>query len=155
RNDFIVNANDDATIAGLKKQLNLPEEKKVILYAPTWRDNQFYSKGKYKFDLQKDLRKLYESLGDDYIIFLLLHYFVAENIDLVCYVVYFFDVSYHKYISELYLITDILITDYSSVFFDFSNLNRPMLFFVYDIEDYRENLRAFYFDFDVQAPGPL
>jgi len=155
RNDFIVNANDDATIAGLKKQLNLPEEKKVILYAPTWRDNQFYSKGKYKFDLQMDLRKLYESLGDDYIILLRLHYLVAENIDLGSYEGFVFDVSNHTDIRELYLITDILITDYSSVFFDFANLKRPMLFFVYDIEDYRENLRGFYFDFDEQAPGPL
>src|SRR5690606_27917758 len=47
------------------------------------------------------------------------------------------------------------ITDYSSVFFDYANLKRPMLFFVYDIEDYRDNLRGFYFDFEKQAPGPL
>ncbi|HWL13284.1 MAG TPA: CDP-glycerol glycerophosphotransferase family protein, partial [Ureibacillus sp.] len=63
--------------------------------------------------------------------------------------------SQHEDIRELYLISDLLITDYSSVFFDFANLKRPMIFFVYDIEDYRDRLRGFYFDFEEKAPGPL
>src|SRR5699024_6350361 len=57
--------------------------------------------------------------------------------------------------SDLYLVADYLVTDYSSVFFDYANLQRPMLFFVYDIEEYRDNLRGFYFDFEKKAPGPL
>src|SRR5699024_2744667 len=48
-----------------------------------------------------------------------------------------------------------LITEYSSVFFDYANLERPMIFYVYDIEDYRDKLRGFYFDFEQEAPGPL
>lgn len=50
------------------------------------------------------------------------------------------------------MISDLLITDYSSVFFDFANLKRPMLFFVPDIETYRDKLRGFYFDFEKDAP---
>lgn len=48
-----------------------------------------------------------------------------------------------------------MITDYSSVMFDYSILNRPMLFFAYDLEDYKENLRGFYFDFVNDIPGPI
>ena len=48
-----------------------------------------------------------------------------------------------------------LITDYSSVMFDYSILNRPMLFFTYDLELYKDKLRGFYFDFLEEAPGPV
>src|SRR5690625_4955323 len=56
---------------------------------------------------------------------------------------------------ELLLVTDILITDYSSVMFDFANTKRPMLFFTYDLESYRDEVRGFYMDFEKEAPGPL
>ncbi|MCJ0929621.1 CDP-glycerol glycerophosphotransferase family protein [Virgibacillus halodenitrificans] len=155
RNDFLVNENNVETINKIKETASLPLDKKVILYAPTWRDNQFYEKGKYKFDLQMDLELMKEKLEKDYIIVLRLHYLVAENLDLTGYEGFVYDFSYHEDIRELYLIADMLITDYSSVFFDYANLKRPMLFFVYDIEDYRDNLRGFYFDFEEKAPGPL
>ena len=58
-------------------------------------------------------------------------------------------------IAELFLVTDVLITDYSSVMFDFAVTGRPMLFFTYDLEQYRDQLRGFYFDFEAEAPGPL
>ncbi len=48
-----------------------------------------------------------------------------------------------------------LITDYSSVMFDFAPTGKPMLFFTYDLEHYRDQLRGFYFDFEAEAPGPL
>ena len=65
------------------------------------------------------------------------------------------DVTAYPDITSLLLITDILITDYSSVMFDFATTGRPMLFFTYDLERYRDQLRGFYFDFETQAPGPL
>jgi CDP-glycerol glycerophosphotransferase len=49
----------------------------------------------------------------------------------------------------------VLITDYSSVMFDFASTGRPMLFFTYDLAHYRDKLRGFYFDFEAEAPGPL
>lgn len=155
RNDFIVNNNNEKTINKLKSQFKLSTDKKIILYAPTWRDNQFHGKGRYKFDLQLDLDKLRKEIGDQYIILLRLHYLVAENLDLTGYEDFVFDFSKHEDIRELYLVADMLITDYSSVFFDYANLKRPMLFFVYDIEEYRDTLRGFYFDFEKRAPGPL
>ena len=65
--------------------------------------------------------------------------------------------NFSKYddISELYLISDICITDYSSVFFDYANLRRPMLFFTYDLDKYRDVLRGFYIDMLTEVPGPI
>jgi CDP-glycerol glycerophosphotransferase len=50
---------------------------------------------------------------------------------------------------------DVLVTDYSSLFFDFAALRRPMVFFAYDLEKYRDSLRGFYLDYDTQVPGPI
>jgi CDP-glycerol glycerophosphotransferase (TagB/SpsB family) len=155
RNDYLHNHNNPETIAEIKTRLNLPDDKQVILYAPTWRDNEFYDRGKYKFNLKLELDKMQERLGSDYVILLRMHYLIAENLDLTTYSGFAYDVSHHTDISELYLISDLLITDYSSVFFDYANLKRPMIFYVYDIENYRDTLRGFYFDFEEKAPGPL
>lgn len=48
-----------------------------------------------------------------------------------------------------------MITDYSSVLFDFANTNKPILYYTYDLDDYRDNIRGFYMDFDQKAPGPF
>lgn len=155
RNDYLYAHNNIENIAEVKSKLNLPKAKKVILYAPTWRDNDFYHTGRYKFNLNLDFSKLKESLGDDYIILLRMHYLIAENLNIEDFTGFVYDCSSYNDINELYLISDFLITDYSSVFFDYANLGRPMLFYVYDMEDYRDNLRGFYFDFEEKAPGPL
>ncbi|MGW6109080.1 CDP-glycerol glycerophosphotransferase family protein, partial [Bacillus subtilis] len=155
RNDFLYTDNRPETMKAIKKKMNIPEDKKVILYAPTWRDDQFYKKGKYKFDLDLNMEKLREEIGDNYVIILRMHYLVAENFDLSPYKGFAYDFSAYEDIRELYMVSDLLITDYSSVFFDFANLKRPMIFFVPDIETYRDKLRGFYFDFEREAPGPL
>lgn len=155
RNDILYVGNNEETIDKLKKNLQLPSDKKVLLYAPTWRDNDFYEVGRYKLNLQLDLQQMKDQLGDNYVILIRAHYLVAENLDLSSVGGFAYDVSSYPDINELYLISDILITDYSSVFFDYANLKRPMLFFTYDIEEYRDQLRGFYFDFENEAPGPL
>ncbi|MFC5465629.1 CDP-glycerol glycerophosphotransferase family protein [Lederbergia graminis] len=155
RNDFLFTSNDEESIKEIKQSVNLPLDKKIILYAPTWRDNQYHDLGKYKFDLQMDLQKMKDELGEDYIILLRLHYLVAENLDIKEFQGFVYDFSNHKDIRELYVIADLLITDYSSVFFDYGNLRRPMIFFVYDLEEYRDQIRGFYYDFEAKAPGPL
>lgn len=156
RNDYLINnQNNNDEIKRIKEENKLPLDKKIILYAPTWRDNQFYGRGRYKFDIQLDLDLMKEKLSDEYIIILRMHYLIAENLDLSAYKGFAYDFSSHEDIRELYLIADLLVTDYSSVFFDFANLKRPILFYVYDIDEYRDQLRGFYFDFEKEAPGPL
>src|SRR5699024_175873 len=76
RNDFLINFNNNKDISSLKKRLNIPTNKKVILYAPTWRDDDFKKIGHYRFDLPFDLHNMEKKLGKDYIIILRLHYLV-------------------------------------------------------------------------------
>src|SRR5699024_5915999 len=156
RNDYLVNnqSNKDE-IDRIKSELNLPNDKKIILYAPTWRDNQSYGIGRYKFDIPINFKKMKDSLSDNYIIVLRMHYLVAEQIDLEGINDFVYDKSLHKDINELYLISDILITDYSSVFFDYAILNRPIYFYTADLEEYRDTLRGFYLNYEKEAPGPI
>lgn len=154
RNDVLYRA-DAAHIRRIKDKYGLPQDKKIILYAPTWRDNQFYQQGKYKFDLELDLQLLQRELGGEYIILLRMHYLVAEHLNLEPFAGFAFDFSQRGDINEMYLAADLLLTDYSSVFFDYANLKRPIIFYTYDLENYRDTLRGFYFDFEKQAPGPL
>lgn len=155
RNDILHNPRARELTVDLKKKYKLPTDKKVILYAPTWRDNQYHEVGKYSFDLQLNLKKMREFLGNEYVIVLRMHYLIAENFDLSDFEGFVYDFSLHGDIRELFLMSDLLITDYSSVFFDYANLRRPIIFFVYDIESYRDELRGFYFDLQEEAPGPL
>ncbi|MFP3125344.1 CDP-glycerol glycerophosphotransferase family protein [Ectobacillus funiculus] len=155
RNDVLYQKNHSQYIDSLKEQYGLPKDKKVILYAPTWRDDQFYGKGQYKFDLQLDLTLLQKKLGDQYIILLRMHYLVVEQMDITGFKGFAFDFSHVADINEIYLLSDLLITDYSSVFFDYANLKRPIIFYAYDIESYRDKLRGFYFDLEKEAPGPV
>lgn len=154
RNDFLYNFQKE-DVEKIKKGLNLPLDKKIILYAPTWRDNQYYSVGKYRFDIQLDLEQMRRELGQDYIILLRMHYLIAENLELSQYEGFAYDVSNYLDIRDLYIISDMLITDYSSVFFDYANLRRPIIFYVYDLDEYRDELRGFYFNLEDEAPGPL
>jgi len=155
RNDILYTHNNEQDINRIKSKLNIPFDKKVILYAPTWRDDDYYSTGSYKFNLKLDFNRLQADFGDDFIILLRMHYLVAEQFDLSEHESFVFDVSSYNDISNLYLISDVLITDYSSVFFDYANLRRPILFFTYDIEKYRKKLRGFYLNIEEEAPGPL
>lgn len=156
RNDIFYKENISELCGKIKRRLNIPKDKKVILYAPTFRDNQTTKVNKFSFDIQMDLKKMKEQLGDEYIILLRMHVVIANKIKLEEDISDFaYDVSSYSDIQELLLISDILITDYSSVMFDFANTRRPMLFFTYDFETYRDELRGFYLDFENEAPGPL
>ena len=153
RNDILYNATPDQ-IQKIKDDLKLPNDKKIILYAPTWRDDQYYDTASVRFTLELDLHRLKEEFGDDYIVILRLHYFIADNIDLKGLKGFVYDLSKHEDIAELYLVSDMMITDYSSVFFDYANLRRPILFYTYDLDKYENVLRGFYIDIH-EVPGPL
>ncbi len=155
RNDLLYAPDKERRAAAVKEKLGIPADKKVVLYAPTWRDDDFYAPGQYKFDLPLDLN-IMEELKDRYFFVLRTHYFIADHLSLSdAQKEFVTDCSRYNDIGELYLISDVLITDYSSVFFDYANLRRPILFYVYDFEKYRDTLRGFYFDMESRCPGPL
>lgn len=148
RTDILFEENRKESTESLKKSLGLPTDKKVIMYAPTWR-----IKGDYKEML--DLRKMKARLSSDYILILRLHHFSAIGYDTKKPDGFVFDLTSYDSIEDLYAITDILITDYSSVMFDYAVLGRPMIFYAYDLDNYRDKLRGLYFDIETEAPGPV
>lgn len=154
RND-VLHEPSEAQMKKIRESLNIPADKKVVLYAPTWRDDQFFEVGKYRFEFQFNINRLKEQYGDDFVLLARMHYLVSESFDFSPYKDFILDVSDYYDIADLYLISDLLITDYSSVFFDYATLNRPIIFYMYDLEDYRDRLRGFYIDIEADAPGKI
>ena len=152
RNDRLINTTPEERTE-LRKKLGV-DDKKVILYAPTWRDNQHTSGEGYTYKTEVDFDKLREELGDEYVILFRAHYLVANSFDFDKYKGFVKDVSSYSDINELYIAADILVTDYSSVFFDYANLRKPVIFYMYDLEQYANELRGFYISLD-ELPGPI
>ena len=153
RNDSLFNRNKK-DIEIIKKELNIPKDKKVLLYFPTFRDNQHKSGLGYTYNLEIDFDSLKDKFSKDYVILFRPHYFIANSFDFNKYKGFIIDVSKYDEINDLYLVSDALITDYSSVFFDYANLKKPMLFYMYDLDEYKNDLRDFYLDLKV-LPGPI
>ncbi len=153
RNDSLFHKTKEE-IDALKKQLHLPMDKKVLLYAPTFRDHKHSELGGFAVEQGLDFGKLREQLGGDYIVLFRAHYFIARRLDLKQYEGFVYDVSDVNDVNELYLVSDVLVTDYSSVFFDYANLRRPMFFLMYDYEEYKNQVRDMYFDIE-ELPGPI
>ena len=153
RNDALFTF-DEAKINSILRELDVPRGKKIILYAPTFRDNKHSEVSGYENASGLDFDKLKEQIGDEYIILFRAHYFVAKNMDFEKYKDFVIDVSDYEDVNDLYIISDMLITDYSSVFFDYANLKRPIIFYMYDYEDYKANARDFYLDQN-ELPGPI
>ncbi|MEU8537167.1 bifunctional glycosyltransferase/CDP-glycerol:glycerophosphate glycerophosphotransferase [Streptomyces parvulus] len=154
RNDILRLPGTEEREREIRRRIGLPEGKRVVMYAPTWRDDQYYAPGKYKLDFRIDLADARARLGADHVLLVRRHPNVVDPVpgagD-----GFVFDVSDYPDMAELSLITDVMITDYSSLMFDYVNTGRPILFFTYDLDHYRDTLRGFYFDFAGSAPGPL
>lgn len=150
RNELLYNYNKD-DIQKIKNNLKLPLDKKIILYAPTWRDQSYSLVSGYKTkDFLLDLNKL-DNLSDEYIILYRPHYLITDRLGKLAANVY--DVRDYQNSSELYIISDILVTDYSSVYFDYSLLKRPIYFYMKDVEVYQQQLRGFYIDINEDLPN--
>lgn len=147
RTDALLNTSNDK-VKEIKKKLGLPKDKKIILYTPTWRIRN-------RFDMMLDIEKMKEHLSDEYVLLIRIHYFSSAGYKIPADNKFVFDVNKYSSVEDLYLISDILITDYSSVMFDYALLDKPMLFFTYDFDTYCGVLRGIYVDFKKEAPGPL
>ena len=146
RNDFLFNYTEKDIIK-IKKRLGIEKDnRKIILYAPTYRSDQHSSNKGYVYKEELDFEHLKQKIGDKYIILFRPHYFIANSFDFEKFKGFVYDVSKIDDINYLYIISDILITDYSSVFFDFANLKRPIIFYMYDLEHYRDKSNGFYID---------
>lgn len=142
RNDeLVVSMPND--IKRLKASLNIESQKKVILYAPTFREYEKKGAGCH-LSIPVDFHKWEKYLSDEYVVLFRAHYEVAtymnvQNNDFLR------NVSGYPRLNDLMIVADILISDYSSIFFDFSVMGKPMLCFAYDYEEYFQK-RGLYFD---------
>ena len=154
RNDALNSQEAADTRASVRAQLGIEDGERAILYAPTWRDNVVDERGAVKFALTLDTERLEAALGTDHRLLLRLHYMLASK-PITGAGTFVRDVSAHPDIRELYLAADVLITDYSSAMFDFAVTGKPIIFFPYDMDEYRDSVRGFYFDLEAEAPGPV
>lgn len=146
RNDELFDVSQ-LRIDQVRQRLGIAPDKKVIMYAPTWRDGQA---GAVDF---LNLEALSAALGDDYLILLRGHIRTLTKSHNGAGVL---DVSTYPQVSELYLVADVMITDYSSMMFDYSVTGKPMIFFAPDIDEYRDTkVRGVYFNLAEVAPGPV
>lgn len=155
RNDVLFHKNTVKDIQLLKEKLGLPTDKKILLYAPTWRDDEFSGANEYRFRPALSFEDMKSALQDEYILIVKYHYLIMDAVDWSPYEGFIYTFDQSRDIAELFLVADVLITDYSSVMFDYSILGRPMYFFAYDLKKYREKLRGFYFDYEHEMPGPI
>lgn len=145
RNDELVPNNEAHTQIRQKVcgKLSIPYNKKIILYAPTFRE---YSKENNNCIIAPpiDLAKWQRELSDDYVILFRAHYEITKALNIVE-SDFVHDVSDYGNLNELMISSDILISDYSSIFFDYSIQSKSMLCFAYDYEEYSAK-RGLYFD---------
>ncbi|HBM4140244.1 TPA: CDP-glycerol glycerophosphotransferase family protein, partial [Listeria innocua] len=127
------------------------KNKKVITYAPTFRGGPGE---RQQFVMNLNIRRLAEQLGDEYVLVLKMHPSVVRGVGIPFDLQEFaFNMS-NEDINDVLINTDILITDYSSVVFDFSIMEKPVLFYAYDLESYLGE-RNFYYNYEEFVPGPI
>ena len=152
RNDTLTR-DADARGARVRAALGIPEDKRVILYMPTYREYLVDEKKRHYITPPITEEKWRAALSEDFVVLVRAHYAVsaAMNLDRDG---LFIDVSDHPDINDLYTAADILLSDYSSAFVDYSILERPMLCFAYDLAVYEEK-RGLYLDLHSTLPCPI
>ncbi|MFE0135057.1 CDP-glycerol glycerophosphotransferase family protein [Streptomyces sp. NPDC059037] len=130
--------------------LGIPDHKTVVLYAPTFRG---LPKNKKPVQLPLDVKKFADRFGDTHVLLVRAHYMEAASLP-VCPPGTVVDVSAHHDVSELLCLADVLVTDYSSIMFDFALLDRPLVHFAPDLDAYAAE-RGSYFALRDDAGGPV
>jgi CDP-ribitol ribitolphosphotransferase / teichoic acid ribitol-phosphate polymerase len=142
----------DAAHERVETAIPVAKDKKIILYAPTFRGRVAHAYGPDHFDYDM----LYEALGQEYIILIKHHPLVKQlpEIPLEYRDSFVYDVSHSMEIEDLICVSDICISDYSSLIFEYSLFEKPIILFAYDLDVYFD-WRGFYYDYYEMAPGPV
>ncbi|MFC1438270.1 CDP-glycerol glycerophosphotransferase family protein [Streptacidiphilus sp. N1-10] len=154
RTDQLHAPDRDERTQAVREQLGLPPGKTVVLYAPTWREDQLGFDNILRLNLQLDLAAAKAALSQDQVLLVRPHPRVGQ-IAPGAGDGYLWDVADYPDAQDLLLAADILVTDYSALLPDWVGTGKPVLLFDYDLEHYRDNLRGFSFDYQNQAPGPI
>ena len=151
RNDVLASQDAPRLREQVRARLGVGPGQRVVLYAPTWRQYVGVLDAKPLYlDAEALLREV-----PDAVVLLRGHYNSTRQDDVFRGHPRIRDVTRHPDIAELFLAADMLVTDYSSVMFDFALTDRPVVLLVPDLEQYRDVERGFYFDIETTAPGPL
>jgi CDP-glycerol glycerophosphotransferase len=143
RIDYLINHQKE-DVNKIKKKLRIDIDKKIILYAPTYRDNDIKGENNKKI-----LKKI--KVPEGYLLLVKFHYYNKKT-DIHNNKIW--DISDYNDINELFIISDVLISDYSTVIFDYSNLKRPIILYAYDLKEYKK-MRNFYINYEEEMPGPI
>lgn len=146
RNDDLVHVGNDE-IRVIKEKLGIPCDKKVVLYAPTFRDWSQNTQGRNIYRIPIDFVKWQKKLGKDYVLMINGHYAISEILNLVADNDFVFNTFGYPELNDLLIIADILISDYSSIVFDYSILGRPIFGYCYDFDEYMA-IRGSYIDIE-------
>lgn len=149
RNDELYNVTKKK-IEEYKNFLNIPDNKKIILYAPTWRDSTDNGKN-YIIDPPINMKFLQNELQEEYVLLLRTHAY-TNKINGIEFNDFVRDYSSYPEVNDLLIVADILISDYSATIFDFSILERPIICFGYDYKQYSTE-RGFYIDLEKELPS--
>lgn len=133
REDILYRLSEEM-IDNYRRVLELPKDRKIILYAPTWRESRDSGKS-YSIEIPIAIEKWRKELRDEYLILFRAH-FLTERINGIEFDDFIRNVSEYPEVNHLYAVSDILISDYSSVFSDYALLEKPMICFAYDYEEY-------------------
>ena len=152
RNDSLKSAGSRDRRERTRQRLGIPEGSLVVLYAPTWRESERSSMG-YRLTQFLDYGWANARLGEEVLFLTRGHSNTSHSSRGAPQHVR--DVSDYPEINDLYLAADLLITDYSSVMFDFVVTGKPIAFLVPDLDKYRDVTRGLYLDLEEVAPGPL
>ena len=153
RNDELVNRTQEFQSAKRAK-LGIPEGKTVILYAPTFREYERDSRHRITLAPPVHFQRWHEALGEDYLILFRAHYEVAKVLNIPVGDPFVMDVSDYPTLNDLIVASDMLVSDYSSIFFDYAIQEKPIFCFAYDYDKYR-NTRGLYFDLAAEIPGGI
>lgn len=152
RNDALMRGGDPAELTALRQQLRLGDDRTVVLYAPTFRPKA--DGGVETLEVPFDLAEFVERFGDKMVLLVRPHYLTNFVLPPALRSAVRNVTNVHD-VTPLMQLADVLITDYSSVMFDYALLDRPMIFHVPDYDDYVGSSRGSYFDLAEKAPGPL
>ena len=149
RNDALYKATD-ATRLALRRKFGVSDDKKIILYAPTWRESNDGG-GSFKLAPPIDWKKWEEKLGNQYVVFLRTHPYTTELMNVV-FNDFVRDYINYPQVNDLLIAADVLISDYSCIQLDYAILGRPQICYGYDYDEYKV-LRGFYFDMETTMPN--
>ena len=148
RNDELFSLTEERKVE-LRKQFNIPKGKKVILYAPTWRDSKDGGMS-YEFNPPMNIEKWKRELSENYVMLFRMHTLTTKFE--MTYDDFARDVSQYENLNHILAISDVVLTDYSTIVYDAAIVGSPFMCFGFDYDTYKDE-RGFYYDLEEVYPG--